>query len=63
MGTAFGWISMLGSMGGGSSGMDMGAFTGGAAVALITTLYELGFAFCFFLPLQYYFQHQLDKDS
>ncbi len=48
MGTAFGWIGMLGRMGGRSGGMDMGAFTGGGAVALITTLYELVFAFCFF---------------
>jgi len=37
--------------------------TGGAAVALITALYGLVFAFCLFLPLQYYFQHQLDQDS
>ena len=35
----------------------------GAAVALITALYGLVLTFCFFLPLQYYFQHQLDKDS
>ena len=60
-GTVFGWIAMLQSMGGGS--MDMSAITGGAAVSLITILYGLVFAFCWFLPLQYYFQHQLDKDS
>ena len=63
IGTLFGWIAMLGAMGGGSDSMDMGALTQGGAVALITTLYGLVFAFCFFLPLQYYFQHQLDKDS
>ena len=63
IGVMFGLIAMLGNMGGGSDGMDMGALTGGAAVALITALYGLVFAFCFFLPLQYYFQHQLDKDS
>ena len=63
IGVMFGVIAMLGAMGGDSGGMDMGALTGGAAVALITALYGLVFAFCFFLPLQYYFQHQLDKDS
>ena len=63
IGVMFGLIAMLGNMGGGSDGMDMGALTGGAAVALITALYGLVFAFCFFLPLQYYFQHQLNKDS
>ena len=63
IGVMFGLIAMLGNMGGGSDGMDMGALTGGAAVALITALYGLVFAFCFFLPLQYCFQHQLDKDS
>ena len=63
IGTMFGWIAMLGHMGSGSGGMDMGALTGGAAVSLITTLYGLVFAFTLFLPLQYYFQHQLDKDS
>ena len=63
IGTMFGWISMLGAMGSGSGGMDMGAITQGAAVALLTTLYGLVFAFCLFLPLQYYFQHQLDQDS
>ena len=62
IGVMFGLIAMLGS-GGGSDGMDMGAFTQGSALALITTLYGLVFAFCLFLPLQYYFQHQLDKDS
>ena len=54
---------MLGAMGGGSGGMEMGAIYSGMAVALITALYGLVFAFCLFLPLQYYFQHQLDKDS
>ena len=63
IGVMFGLIAMLGNMGGGSDGMDMGALTGGAAVALITALYGLVFAFCLFLPLQYYFQHQLNKDS
>ena len=60
-GTMFGWIAMLQSMGGDS--MDMSAITGGLAVSLITILYGLVYAFCFFLPLQYYFQHQLDKNS
>ena len=60
-GTMFGWIAMLGNMGGG--GMDISALYGGLAVSLITILYGLVFAFCWFLPLQYYFQHQLDKDS
>ena len=60
----FGVIAMLGAMGAGSSNSwDMGAFTQGSALALITTLYGLVFAFCLFLPLQYYFQHQLGKDS
>ena len=62
IGTMFGWIAMLGAMGAGN-GMDMGALTGGAAVALITALYGLVFAFTLFLPLQCYFQHQLGKDS
>ena len=62
IGVMFGVIAMLGAMGAGN-GMDMGALTGGAAVALITALYGLVFAFCLFLPLQYYCQHQLDKDS
>ena len=61
MGVMFGWIAMLQAMGGDS--MDMSAITGGIALALISTLYGLVYAFCFFLPLQYYFQHQLDKDS
>ena len=63
IGVMFGVIAMLGAMGGGSGGMDMGALTGGAAVALITALYGLVFAFTLFLPLQCYFQHQLDKNS
>ena len=64
IGVMFGVIAMLGAMGAGSSdSWDMGAFTQGSALALITTLYGLVFAFCLFLPLQYYFQHQLDKDS
>ena len=62
IGVMFGVIAMLGAMGAGN-GMDLGALTGGAAVALITALYGLVFAFCLFLPLQYYFQHQLDKNS
>ena len=63
IGTVFGWIAMLGAMGAGSGGMDMGAIYSGMAVALITALYGLVFAFTLFLPLQCYFQHQLDKDS
>ena len=63
IGVMFGVIAMLGAMGAGSGGMDMCAFTQGSALALITTLYGLVFAFCLFLPLQYYCQHQLDKDS
>ena len=64
IGVMFGVIAMLGAMGGGSSdSWDLGAFTHGIALALISTLYGLVYAFCFFLPLQYYFQHQLDKDS
>ena len=63
IGVMFGVIAMLGAMGSVSGGMDLGALTGGAAVALITALYGLVFAFCLFLPLQCYFQHQLDKDS
>ncbi len=62
IGVMFGVIAMLGAMGAGN-GMDLGALTRGAAVALITALYGLVFAFCLFLPLQYYFQHQLDQDS
>ena len=61
IGTVVGWIAMLKHMGG--SNIDRGAFTGGAATSLITILYGLTFAFCLFLPLQYYFQSQLDKDS
>ena len=63
IGTMFGWIAMLGHMGKDSGGMDMRASAGGAAVALVTTLYGLVFAFTLFLPLQYYFQYQLDEDS
>jgi len=62
-GAMFGVIGMLQAMGRGSGGMDMGALTGGLAFPLLTTLYGLVFAFCLFLPLQYYFQHQLDQDS
>ena len=47
-GAMFGWIAMLRHMGGDSNGMDMGALTGGAAVALITALYGFVFAFCLF---------------
>ena len=61
IGTVVGWIAMLKYMGG--SNIDRGAFTGGAATSLITILYGLTFAFCLFLPLQYYFQSELDKDS
>ena len=61
IGTQLGWIAMLGSMGG--TGMDRAALTGGTATALLTSLYGLGFSFCLFLPLQYYFQSELDKDS
>ena len=64
MGVMFGVIAMLGAMGAGSSdSWDLGAFTQGLALAVISTLYGLVFAFCLFLPLQYYFQRQLDKDS
>ena len=59
--TLLGWIAMLGNMGG--VGMDIAALTGGAATSLITILYGLVFSFCLFLPLQYYFQSELDKDS
>ena len=59
--TLLGWIAMLLTMS--SSDIDRSAFTGGAATSLITILYGLTFAFCLFLPLQYYFQSQLDKDS
>jgi flagellar motor component MotA len=61
-GAMYGWIAMLGSSAGGG-GMDMDALYGGLAFSLITILYGLVFAFTLFLPLQYYFQHQLDKDS
>jgi len=61
IGTQLGWIAMLGSMGG--TGMDRAALTGGTATALLTSLYGLVFSFCLFLPLQYYFQSELDKDS
>ena len=61
IGTQLGWIAMLGSMGG--VGMDIAALTGGTATALLTSLYGLVFSFCLFLPLQYYFQSELDKDS
>ena len=61
IGVMYGWIAMLGNMGGG--GMDISALYGGLAVSLITILYGLVFAFCWFLPLQCYFQHQLGKDS
>ena len=57
----FGWIAMLGSMG--DADIDRGALTGGLAGSLLTILYGLTFAFYLFLPLQYYFQSQLDKDS
>ena len=63
IGVVFGVIAMLQAMGNGSGGMDMGAITQGLALALISTLYGLVYAFTLFLPLQYYFQHQLDKDS
>ena len=59
----FGVIAMLEAMGGGSGSMDMGALTGGLAFSLITILYGLVFAFTLFLPWQYYFQHELGKDS
>ena len=61
IGTLIGWIAMLGNMG--SRGLDRAALTGGAATSLITILYGLVFSFCLFLPLQYYLQSQLDKDS
>jgi len=61
-GAMYGWIAMLGSSAGGG-GMDMDALYGGLAFSLITILYGLVFAFTLFLPLQHYFQHQLDQDS
>ena len=63
IGSLFGWIAILGNIGSVSGGMDMGDICGGIAVSLLTVLYGVVYAFCFFLPLQYYFQHQLDKDS
>jgi hypothetical protein len=62
IGAMYGWIAMLGSSAGGG-GMDMDALYGGLAFSLITILYGLVFAFTLFLPLQHYFQHQLDQDS
>ena len=50
IGTLFGLIAMLGNMGGGSGGMDMGALTSGMAVALLTTLYGALFANSLFAP-------------
>ena len=61
IGVMIGLLAMMGNMGG--VGMDIAALTGGAATSLITILYGLVFSFCLFLPLQYYFQSQLDKDS
>ena len=61
IGTLIGWIAMLGNMS--SRGLDRAVLTGGAATSLITILYGLVFSFCLFLPLQYYFQSELDKDS
>jgi len=61
IGVMIGLISMLGSMGG--AGMNIAALTGGTATALLTSLYGLIFAFMVFLPLQYYFEYQLNKDS
>ena len=49
IGTLFGLIAMLQSMGGAS--MDMSALTGGMAVALITTLYGAVFANAIFSPV------------
>ena len=63
IGVMFGLIAILQAMSAGIDNMDLGAFTHGLALALISTLYGLVFAFILFLPLQYYFQHQLDKDS
>ena len=40
---------MFGNMVGGSGSMDLRAFEGGAAVALVMTLYGLILAFTFFL--------------
>ena len=61
IGVMIGLLAMLGNMGG--VGMDIAALTGGTATALLTSLYGLVFSFCLFLPLQYYFQSELDKDS
>ena len=63
IGVMFGLIAILQAMSAGIDNMDLGAFTHGLALALISTLYGLVFAFILFLPLQYYFQHQLDQDS
>ena len=59
IGTLIGWIAMLGSMG--SRELNRAELTGGAATSLITILYGLTFAFCLFLPLQHYFEYQLNK--
>ena len=64
IGAMYGCIAMFGSgASAGSEGMDMDALYGGLAFSLSTILYGLVFAFTLLLPLQYYFQHQLDKDS
>jgi len=64
IGAMYGCIVMFGSgASAGSEGMDMDALYGGLAFSLSTILYGLVFAFTLLLPLQYYFQHQLDKDS
>ncbi len=49
------------SMGG--VAMDIAALTNGMNTALITILYGLMYVFALFLPLQYYFQYQLNKNS
>ena len=61
IGVMMGLIAILGNMVG--TGIDIAALTGGTATALLTSLYGLIFAFMVFLPLQYYFQSELDKDS
>jgi len=42
--------------------INRAALIGGVTGSLMTILYGLTFAFCLFLPLQYCFLSQLDKD-
>ena len=61
-GAMYGWIALLRHEAMGGGGSD-GAMYSGVAVSLVAILYGLVFAFTIFLPLQYYSQYQLDKDS